>query len=80
MMQAQGFFTDTDIEVPTVTTSEMREVDRIAMQETGPNLFQMMENAGRNLAEMALDHLGNDWQRRRWHYRGSPSGKPLRTS
>jgi len=62
MMQRQDFFTDTDIEVPTVTTSEMREVDRIAMQETGPNLFQMMENAGRNLAEMALEHLGKDWQ------------------
>lgn len=34
------------MEVPAVTADQMREVDRIAMQETGPNLFQMMENAG----------------------------------
>src|SRR5215471_17344825 len=65
MMQRRGFFTDTDIQVPAVTASEMREADRIAMQETGPNLFQMMENAGRNLAEMALEHLGKDWQEAR---------------
>jgi NAD(P)H-hydrate epimerase len=65
MMQRQVFFTDTDIKVPAVTTSEMREVDRIAMQETGPNLFQMMENAGRNLAETSLEHLGKDWKEAR---------------
>ena len=35
------------------------------MQQTGPNLFQMMENAGRNLAEMALERLGGDWQEAR---------------
>ena len=44
------FKTDTGIEVGAVTADQMREVDRIAMEETGPNLFQMMENAGRNLA------------------------------
>src|SRR6516164_342406 len=37
-------------EVPAVNAAQMREVHRIAMEETGPNLFQMMENAGRNLA------------------------------
>jgi hypothetical protein len=26
----------------------MREVDRIAVEETGPNLYHMMENAGHN--------------------------------
>jgi NAD(P)H-hydrate epimerase len=46
------------MEVPAVTAEQMREVDRIAMEETGPNLFQMMENAGRNLASVALDILG----------------------
>jgi NAD(P)H-hydrate epimerase len=56
------FFTSTNQEVPALTTAQMREVDRIAMQETGPNLFQMMENAGRNLAEVALESLGEDWQ------------------
>jgi NAD(P)H-hydrate epimerase len=51
-------FTASGMEVPAVTAEQMREVDRIAMQETGPNLFQMMENAGRNLASVALDILG----------------------
>ncbi len=55
------FFTDTGIEVPAVTTEQMREVDRIAIEETGPNLFQMMENAGRNLALLAMETLGQDW-------------------
>jgi NAD(P)H-hydrate epimerase len=65
MMNRQCFFTDTNKEVPALTTSQMQEVDRVAMQETGPNLFQMMENAGRNLAEMALECLGTDWQQAR---------------
>jgi len=55
------FFTDTGIEVPAVTTDQMREVDRIAIEETGPNLFQMMENAGRNLALLAMETLGQNW-------------------
>src|SRR6516164_1289558 len=57
MMKRQCFPTDTDTEVPALTTSRMREVDRIAMRETGPNLFQIMENADRSLAEMALERL-----------------------
>ena len=65
MMKDQEFFTDSNQKVPALTTAQMREVDRIAMQETGPNLFQMMENAGRNLAEMALECLGRDWQKAR---------------
>ena len=64
-MMKTCFFTSTNQEVPALTTAQMREVDRIAMQETGPNFFQMMENAGRNLAEMALDSLGEDWQQPR---------------
>ena len=65
MIRNRHFFTDANKEVPTLKTSQMREVDRIAMEETGPNLFQMMENAGRNLAEMALECFGEDWQRAR---------------
>src|SRR5215469_5704539 len=64
-MKNPDFFTETNKEVPALTTAQMREVDRIAIEETGPNLFQMMENAGRNLAEMALEQLGRDWQRAR---------------
>src|SRR5258708_22611300 len=52
------FITDKGVAVPTVTAAQMREVDRIAVEETGPNLFQMMENAGRNLAELAIELAG----------------------
>jgi NAD(P)H-hydrate epimerase len=53
--------TDTGKEVPAVTAAQMREVDRIAIEETGPNLFQMMENAGSNLAAQVLEALGERW-------------------
>ena len=56
------FLTDEDIEVPAVTAAQMREIDRIAIEETGPNLLQMMEHAGRSLAREALDHLGERWR------------------
>ncbi|MGK7925221.1 MAG: NAD(P)H-hydrate epimerase [Spirulina sp.] len=59
------FFTDTGIEVPAVTTEQTIEVDRVAMEETGPNLFQMMENAGRNLARQAIACLGDRWREAR---------------
>lgn len=56
------FFTETGIEVPAVTADQMREIDRIAMEETGPNLYQMMENAGRSIASLGLELLGDRWQ------------------
>ncbi len=59
---ATRFVTDSGIDIPVVTTDEMRELDRVAMEETGPNLFQMMENAGRNLALLAIEVLGEGWQ------------------
>src|SRR6516164_5495583 len=55
-------FRASGMEVPAITAEQMREVDRVAMQETGPNLFQMMENAGRNLAALSMELLGNGWQ------------------
>lgn len=51
------FLDDRGRVVPAVDASEMLEVDRIAIEETGPNLFQMMENAGRSLATEALSML-----------------------
>jgi NAD(P)H-hydrate epimerase len=39
--------------IPFVTRSQMKEVDRLMIEEFGINLFQMMENAGRNLADLA---------------------------
>jgi NAD(P)H-hydrate epimerase len=56
------FVSETGVEVPAVTAAQMREVDRIAVEETGPNLFQMMENAGRNLASLAIERLGARWK------------------
>ncbi len=40
-------------QIPTVTTEQMREVDRAMVEDYGIDLLQMMENAGRNLAALA---------------------------
>lgn len=37
-----------------ITTDDMIEVDRIMIEDLHIELFQMMENAGRNLAQLAL--------------------------
>lgn len=41
--------------VPAVTADQMREVDRLMISEFHIDLVQMMENAGRALAELAID-------------------------
>jgi NAD(P)H-hydrate epimerase len=56
-MSAGGFRTRDGIRVPAVTAKQMREVDRIAKEELGLSMLQMMENAGRSLAENAMDML-----------------------
>lgn len=56
------FTTCVGAKVPSVSEDQMREIDRIAIEETGPNLFQMMENAGRNLALLSIDMLGSAWK------------------
>ncbi len=61
----QKFYTETGIHVPAVSAGQMQEIDRIAMEQTGPNLFQMMENAGRNLAELTIKLLGDHWNKAR---------------
>jgi len=38
----------------------MREVDRVMVDEVGIELIQMMENAGRNLADLAVRRFGVD--------------------
>ena len=43
--------------IPAVNEAQMREVDRIAVENFGLGLLQMMENAGRNLALYAIDLL-----------------------
>ena len=42
-----------DVNVPFITTDQMREVDRAMIEDYGISLVQMMENAGRNLAQLA---------------------------
>ena len=43
--------------VPSVTTAQMVEVDRLMIEEYGITLVRMMENAGRNLARLAVDRF-----------------------
>jgi NAD(P)H-hydrate epimerase len=52
-----SFRTEDGLIVPAVTAEQMREVDRIAMEDFGLGILQMMENAGRNLAQNAMDML-----------------------
>jgi NAD(P)H-hydrate epimerase len=43
--------------VPTVSSVQMREVDRIMEEDLGISLLQMMENAGRHLARVAVERF-----------------------
>ena len=56
------FESEDGLSFPAVTANEMREIDRIAVDQTGPSLLQMMENAGRSLAAGALERLGPEWK------------------
>jgi NAD(P)H-hydrate epimerase len=44
--------------IPSLTTAQMTEVDRLMIEEYHIELIQMMENAGRNFAELARRWLG----------------------
>jgi NAD(P)H-hydrate epimerase len=46
------------LKLPALTTEQMIEVDRLMIEEWGITLLQMMENAGRNFAELARRQLG----------------------
>jgi NAD(P)H-hydrate epimerase len=52
------FRTEEGTLAPAVTADEMREVDRVAVEDFGLTILQMMENAGRNLVQHALEMLG----------------------
>lgn len=53
-------------EVPHLTTAQMVEVDRAMIEDFKIDLIQMMENAGRNLADLARRRfLGGDPQGRK---------------
>ncbi len=51
-------------QVPAVTAAQMREVDRVVVERFGISLLQMMENAGRALAELTRIHCGGVLRRR----------------
>jgi NAD(P)H-hydrate epimerase len=46
--------------IPAITSQQMTEVDRLMIDEYGIQLIQMMENAGRNLAELSRRLLGGN--------------------
>jgi NAD(P)H-hydrate epimerase len=46
--------------LPVLTTDQMIEVDRLMIEEWGITLTQMMENAGRNFAELARRQVGGN--------------------
>ncbi len=46
--------------IPALTTDQMKEVDRLMIEEFHIELIQMMENAGRNLALLAKRMLEGD--------------------
>jgi NAD(P)H-hydrate epimerase len=59
-MQAKKMFkTKNGQIIPAVTADQMREVDRIAMEDFGLGVLQMMENAGRSLAQNVIEMLGS---------------------
>lgn len=51
--------------VPTVTAVQMAEVDRLAVEEFGIDILQMMEQAGSHLAELVRLELAGDLRGRR---------------
>jgi NAD(P)H-hydrate epimerase len=58
-MAEHVFFTLEGKPIPHVNESQMREVDRIAVEDFRLGILQMMENAGRNLALHAMEMLDN---------------------
>jgi NAD(P)H-hydrate epimerase len=52
------------IAIPVISTKQMVEVDRLMSEAYGITLVQMMENAGRSLAELARRMLGGQVQKR----------------
>jgi NAD(P)H-hydrate epimerase len=52
--QQRGFPSAPSSSIPAVTAEQMREVDRVVVEELELLLIQMMENAGVRLAELAV--------------------------
>ena len=62
-------------DIPFITTDQMREVDRAMIEDYGILLVQMMENAGRSLAQLAVSRfLGGAPQGKRVLVLAGPGG------
>lgn len=59
-MSRTSFRTSTGTAVTAVTANEMRDVDRVAVEDVGVQVLQMMENAGRILAWHVRDVRESD--------------------
>jgi NAD(P)H-hydrate epimerase len=55
----RSFRTPDGLTVPAITAKQMRDVDRTAAEDFGLGILQMMEKAGRSLAQNALDMLSS---------------------
>ncbi len=62
---ANGFPISPASSLPTVTAAAMAEVDRLAVDEFGIEIIQMMEQAGSHLAELVRAELGGDLRGRK---------------
>jgi NAD(P)H-hydrate epimerase len=60
---SRTFTTAGGVPVAAVTAGEMRELDRVAVNGLGLGILQMMENAGRNLADLAIEMVGRRRER-----------------
>jgi NAD(P)H-hydrate epimerase len=60
--------------VPWLSVEQMREVDRIMVEDLGISLVRMMENAGRSLAQVARELLGGDTKGRSVLVLAGPGG------
>ena len=59
-MDSPAFRTTDGDPVPSVTAAEMAEVDRVAVEEFGLGIIQMMEHAGRTLSRIAIESDAHD--------------------
>lgn len=69
-MSVAAFEAGPPVTLPAVTAAQMAEVDRIMVEDLGIALLQMMENAGRHLAELVLA----GWQPERVVVLAGPGG------
>lgn len=74
------FTTAMGVQVPDVGAARMRELDRIAMEEFGIDLLQMMENARRSLADTVRGLLGGEGGVTEWSARCRDGARPDRSA